>query len=246
MEEVHRGRARRRTLPPRTPTLSLVTSQGERVAVLIPVKAFRVAKGRLAGALSPSERVELARSMAGAVVAAGSPRPVHIVCDDEEVADWADSVGATVIWKPGRGLNAAVSEGVAELGAAGFHRVIVAHADLPHAIGFDAVTDILTPSRETLIADPRDDAALDAPSHSPGAAHNAVVLVPDRHDDGTNVISLPTGTGFRFEYGPGSCARHRAEAQRLELPVIVVRDARLGWDVDRPADLEPPDWSTQP
>jgi len=223
-----------------------VTSPGERVAVLIPVKAFRVAKGRLAGALSPSERVELARSMAGAVVAAGSPRPAHIVCDDEEVADWADSVGATVIWKPGRGLNAAVSEGVAELGAAGFHRVIVAHADLPHAIGFDAVMDILTPSRETLIADPRDDAAHDTAPDSPGVALAPVVLVPDRHDDGTNVISLPTGTGFRFEYGPGSCARHRAEARRLELPVIVVRDARLGWDVDRPADLEPPDWSTQP
>jgi 2-phospho-L-lactate guanylyltransferase len=171
---------------------------------------------------------------------------VHIVCDDEEVADWANGVGAAVIWKPGRGLNAAVSEGVAELGEAGFDRVIVAHADLPHAIGFDAVMDILTPSRETSIADPRDDTAHDTISDSPGVAPNTVVLVPDRHDDGTNVISLPTGTGFRFEYGPGSCALHRAEAQRLELPVIVVRDARLGWDVDRPADLDPPDWSTQP
>jgi 2-phospho-L-lactate guanylyltransferase len=227
-----------------------VTSQGERVAVLIPVKAFSVAKGRLAGALLPAERVELARSMAGAVVAAGVPRPVHIVCDDAEVADWAIGVGATVIWKPGRGLNAAVSEGVTELGEAGFDRVIVAHADLPHALGFDVVTDVLTPGSETSIADARDiaahDIADDTADGTPRVADNAVVLVPDRHDDGTNVISLPTGTGFRFEYGPGSCARHRSEAQRLGLPVIVVRDARLGWDVDRPADLEPPDWSTQP
>ncbi|MSW45712.1 MAG: 2-phospho-L-lactate guanylyltransferase [Actinobacteria bacterium] len=226
MGEVHRGRARRRTLPPRAPTLSLVTSQGERVAVLIPVKAFSVAKGRLAGALSPSERVELARSMAGAVVAAAAPRPVHVVCDDKEVADWAVTVGAAVIWKPGRGLNAAVSEGVAELGETGFDRVIVAHADLPHALGFDVVVPGLDGTPEGTTA--------------------PVVLVPDRHDDGTNVISLPTATGFHFEYGPGSCARHRAEAQRLGLPVVVVRDARLGWDVDRPADLEPPDWSMQP
>lgn len=242
MGEVHRGRARRRTLPPRAPTLGLVTSQGERVAVLIPVKAFSVAKGRLAGALLPAERVELARSMAGAVVAAGVPRPVHIVCDDAEVADWAISVGATVIWKPGRGLNAAVAEGVAELGEAGFDRVIVAHADLPHALSFTAVIDVLTPGSEQAGSDAWNDARDDAPH----VTENTVVLVPDRHDDGTNVISLPTGTGFRFHYGSDSCACHRAEAHRLGLPVIVVRDARLGWDVDRPADLEPPDWSMQP
>ena len=189
----------------------------ERVAVLIPVKSFRAAKARLAGALSPAERVVLARSMATAVVTAAASLPVHVVCDDEEVADWARSLGAEIIWKPGRGLNGAVSEGFDELGGAGFDRVIVAHADLPHAVDFFAVTAIA-----------------------------GAVLVPDRHDDGTNVISLPTGCGFRFEYGPGSCARHRAEAQRLGLPVTVVRDARLGWDVDRPADLEPPDWSLQP
>ena len=189
-----------------------------------------MAKARLADALSPSERSDLARSMATSVVAAAAPRPVHIVCDDPAVADWAGDIGASIIWKPGRGLNAAVSEGVAELAAAGFDRVIVAHADLPHALGFD------------LVIPQADDAAGDA---ADGAAAT-VVLVPDRHDDGTNVISLPSASGFRFAYGPGSCDRHRAEASRLGLPVMIVRDARLGWDVDRPADLEPPDWSQNP
>jgi 2-phospho-L-lactate guanylyltransferase len=189
----------------------------ERVGVLIPVKSFRAAKARLAGALSPDERVHLARTMATAVVAAAAPLPVHVVCDDEEVADWARQAGAGIIWKPGRGLNGAVADGFTELGEAGFDRIIVAHADLPHAVSFDLMT------------------------HDPG-----VVIVPDRHDDGTNVISLPAGCAFRFEYGPGSCARHRAGAQRLGLPVTILRDARLGWDVDRPADLEPPDWSLRP
>lgn len=190
-----------------------------------------MAKARLAEALSPAERADLARSMATSVVAVAAPRPVHIVCDDPEVADWARDIGATIIWKPDRGLNAAVTEGVAELAAAGFDRIIVAHADLPHAVGFDL-----------LIPHPND-AATD---EDPIGAAATVVLVPDRHDDGTNVISLPSATGFRFAYGPGSCVRHRAEATRLGLPVLILRDARLGWDVDRPADLEPPDWSKNP
>jgi 2-phospho-L-lactate guanylyltransferase (CobY/MobA/RfbA family) len=47
-----------------------------------------------------------------------------------------------------------------------------------------------------------------------------------------------------FSYGPSSFKRHLQEADRLGLDVSVVRDQRLGWDVDRPDDLSPPDWST--
>ncbi len=55
--------------------------------------------------------------------------------------------------------------------------------------------------------------------------------------DGSNVVCVPTGTGFRFHYGPGSFARHRAEAQRLGMRCRVVRDPELTWDVDVPADI---------
>ncbi len=49
-----------------------------------------------------------------------------------------------------------------------------------------------------------------------------VTLVPDRRDDGTNVVCVPTRAGFRFPYGPGSFARHRAEARASGA-------ARTGW-----------------
>jgi 2-phospho-L-lactate guanylyltransferase len=189
----------------------------------VPVKAFDVAKARLSSALTPSERIELARSMATAVVAAAGPLPVHIVCDHADVAAWALSVGAQVIAKPGRGLNGAVTDGVAELAELGFDRVVIAHADLPHARSFDAVV------------------ALSGENESP-----VVVIVPDRHGDGTNVICIPTTVGFTFAYGPGSAARHGEEARRLGLRVSVLRDERLGWDVDRPEDLSAPDWSSTP
>ncbi len=179
------------------------------VAVLIPVKAFNGAKARLAPVLDPTGRANLARSMAETVVAAASPLPVTVVCDCNEVDEWARSMGADVVRVTEPGLTAAVEAGVDALALAGFGTVMVAHGDLPlatdlsHCIGFDGIT-----------------------------------LVPDRHHDGTPVAVVPTGVGFRFAYGPGSFAAHVAEAERLDLPWRSLPDARLGWDVDEPADLD--------
>jgi 2-phospho-L-lactate guanylyltransferase len=180
--------------------------------VLVPVKSFRQAKVRLAPALSEPERAKLARTMATRVLAAAGALPVSVVCDDREVADWAEANGAGVIWRPGLGLNGAVTDGVEQLTREqGAIEVVVAHGDLPLA---DDLTRVI------------------------GFA--GITLVPDRHDDGTNVVCVPTGVGFTFAYGPGSFVRHRDEADRLQLPYRVLRDPRLGWDVDVPADLELP------
>ena len=94
-------------------------------AVVVPVKAFDQAKVRLAGALSPPERADLARHMAEIVLLAAHPLPVLVVCDDEAVRAWAERSGAQVVWCPGRGLNGAVSDGVTALRARGVRRVIV-------------------------------------------------------------------------------------------------------------------------
>ena len=69
---------------------------------------------------------------------------------------------------------------------------------------------------------------------------DGVVLVPDRHRDGTNVVCLPASCGFRFAYGAGSFARHVAEVERLGLRLHAVDDPALSWDVDLPADLAAP------
>lgn len=178
------------------------------IAVLVPVKAFHLAKVRLAEALSAPERVALARDMATGVVRAARQLPAYVVCDDPEVRAWAGEVGASVIWRPGAGLNGAVNDGVAALARAGVDQVIVAHADLPLA---DDLTVL--------------------------AGFDGVTLVPDRREDGTNVACVPARAGFRFAYGAQSFARHCAEAGRLGLPLRVWRDAALGWDVDLPEDL---------
>ncbi len=79
--------------------------------VLIPVKGFRHAKRRLGGSMTDEMREHLVRSMAENVVAACAPLPVAVVCDDPEVAAWAEALGASVMWEPGQGLNGAVRAG---------------------------------------------------------------------------------------------------------------------------------------
>lgn len=174
----------------------------------MPVKAFRDAKVRLAPALPAAERAALARQMGERVIAAAHDLPVAVVCDDEEVAAWAAALGTRVIWTPARGLDRAVADGVEHLAAEGAHQVIVAHADLPLADDLTWVCDF-----------------------------GGATFVPDRRDDGTNVMCIPADSGFRFAYGPGSFRRHVAEATRLRLPIRITRGTHLSWDVDVPADL---------
>lgn len=176
--------------------------------MLVPVKGFRDAKVRLAPALPADRRAALARQMGEQVIAAAQGLPVAVVCDDEEVAAWAGALGARVIWTPARGLDRAVADGVNRLSATGATQVIVAHADLPLAEDLRWVGDFA-----------------------------GATFVPDRRDDGTNVMCIPTDAGFRFSYGAGSFQRHVAEATRLRLPIRIARGTRLSWDVDVPADL---------
>lgn len=177
-------------------------------AVLVPVKAFHRAKLRLAPALSPERRQLLARSMATQVVHSAGRLPVAVVCDDEGVADWATSLGAAVIWEPGRGLNRAVEEGVRQLREWGVTTVVIAAGDLPLATDLEWVAEF-----------------------------DGITLVPDRRGDGTNVIGLPAAMAFTFSYGAGSFDRHLEHSRQLGGPVRVVRSPSLAWDVDVPEDL---------
>ncbi len=185
-------------------------------AVLVPIKAFDEAKRRLDHALTAPERSELARAMAARVLDAAHPLPVAVVCDDNDVADWARERGALVVWEPGRGLNGAVEAGVDHLRDAGVTQVTVSHADLPRASGLATVGDA-----------------------------SGITLVPDRYGNGTNVIALPVDTGFRFSYGPGSFAaplrrggapRAAAARSRLARSGLGHRRARRHGAGDRPGD----------
>ena len=200
-------------MPP--PVTRLPPSASTPGAVLIPVKAFEDAKGRLSDALTPGSRAQLAQSMATRLIGAQGDLTVAVCCDDEGVATWAESVGASVIWCPGTDLNGAVQQGFAALCEAGYASIAVAHSDLPLAA-----------------------------SLAPLLGWHGVTVVPDRHRTGSNVLVVPAAIDYHFSYGAGSYQRHVAEAVRHRCGLRIVHDADLGWDVDNPDDLAPLESST--
>jgi 2-phospho-L-lactate guanylyltransferase len=178
--------------------------------VVVPLRSFALGKVRLAHALDDAARGDLSRTMAERVVAAAGDRPVVIVSSAPEVTTWARALGIATIADPGS-LDGAASAGREWVRERGLLRVVVMHADLPLATSLDGIAD-------------------DA-----GAA--VAVLVPDHHHDGNPVLAIPAAAEFAFGYGPGSCARHAAEARRCGLDVRVVEDRALGFDVDDESDL---------
>ncbi len=175
-------------------------------AVVIPLKRFDVAKERLRrdGNLDVTA---LARELARAVIVASAPRPVVVVCEDDDVARFALELGAEVWASDAKDLNEAVHG--AYQGLTGrFERLLIAHGDLRHPEGLGRF--------------------------EPGPA---ITLVTDRHTEGTNVLVLPTGLDFRFAYGPRSRTRHEEEARRLGIDCHVVIDSPWRFDVDEPSDL---------
>ena len=178
------------------------------LAVIVPVKSFAVAKGRLASALGDAERESLARTCAERVIGAAAPAPVYVVCGSDDIAEWATSMGARAVLQSSAGLNGAVHDGWKQARADGADHILVAHADLPLVTTF---------------------------AHVPVVGE--VTLVPDRHNDGTNVLSMPANTDFVLHYGPGSFVAHLEEVIVRGLPHRVLHDDNLALDLDTADDL---------
>ncbi len=182
-----------------------------RLAVLVPVKRFTAAKRRLTGVLTDADRARLAEWMATRVLEVVAEAPTFVACDDDVVAEWAQRCGATVVWGGGLGLNGAVDDGVTHVAAAGFDHVLVSHADLARPAA--------------LVSVPRE---------------GTVTLVPDRHRDGTNVMSFPIAHRLAASYGGGSFERHLRQALALDVVTEVRSDVDLSLDLDTAADLAHP------
>ncbi len=179
--------------------------------VIIPVKAFGVAKQRLSSVLNAEQRSRLGKAIAARTMdtfaAAGGH--VAVVTADRDVECWAQNLGYQVIREHaamyGPGLNGAVAVGRATA-TIDFSRWVAVHADLP------------------LINATNAENALDATD----TTHRGVI-VPSR-DGGTNVLSGPV---VSFRYGPGSFALHH---RQMPLADVLV-SPNLCIDLDSPTDL---------
>ena len=143
---------------------------------------------------------------------AAAPHTARRCCrrrDDAAGLRWAERLGANGLAPAVNGLNESIDAAIALVATEDDppSRVIIAHADLPLADDLRVVD-------------------------GPGLA-----IAPDQTRAGSNVLSIPLGSGFEFHYGPGSFAAHCAEAERLGLEITVVDEPSLALDVDDPGDL---------
>ena len=188
---------------------------------LIPVKGFDRGKSRLSEVLPPVERAALARSLFEHVVQVLRESPdiddIAAVSDSVEARAHAEGLGVLALAdaEHSRGLADVVDGALRDLEQRGAVSVLICMSDLPDL----SVEDVASVLRQLDESD--------------------VVLVPDLAQQGTNVIAVKPATVLPSCLGhDDSLRRHHAGARRLGLTVSVQLSSGIGFDVDRPSDLD--------
>lgn len=182
------------------------------VTAVVPLKALRGAKSRLAGTLAPAERRALTIGMFQRVLAAcrasGHVSNVLVVAGDADGLALAAAAGARGLLEPRPGLQAALDAADAALGPV--EASLVVAADLPLATAADL------------------DHVCAVGLAGPGPR---VVLVATA-DGGTGALLRRPAAVMGTRYGPGSAGEHVSLAHRLGLDVVVLEVPGLALDVD--------------
>jgi 2-phospho-L-lactate guanylyltransferase len=209
--------------------------------IVVPVKSLANAKSRLAPLLGESERRSLALSLLRHVLVAVQEAQARlfarcvVVSPDPHVLELAMTYGLTPLqerYTPSPGgshewasagdvesaLNAALEQATTYAIAQGASAVMILPADLP-LVTADEIVRLWRASQQLYSA-------------------RAMVIAPDRRDEGTNALLIRPPGALRYQFGPGSFRRHCQQARQLGLAWHVHRSAQLGLDVDAPADLE--------
>lgn len=196
-----------------------------RTAAILPVKRFSAAKQRLGADVAEDLRAQLARAMVGDVLSAlrdcSAIDATIVVTREPAVAAAARYIEAIVVEDTAEdGQSAAASIGLARAVEDGFERALCVPGDCP-------ALDPVDLERLLESADP-------VPARADGAQ---VVIVPDRHDTGTNGLLLAPPTAIAPSFGPDSRARHERLAQAARASVRVERLPSLVLDIDTAEDL---------
>jgi 2-phospho-L-lactate/phosphoenolpyruvate guanylyltransferase len=186
---------------------------------LLPVKPLRQAKSRLARALKPPIRAALVRAIFSRTLdvleqverLAGT----IVVSRDVTILELArQRQDVTGLAEADSGLNPAIMQGAQWAVTHGGGSIVIVPVDLPWIAPADieALIDLATEPR-------------------------CLVIAPDRHDDGTNLMLVRPPDALRFAYGAASFDAHRAQAAERGLHVYIYRSPTSGFDLDVPDDL---------
>ncbi len=186
---------------------------------IIPVKPLSRAKSRLARALKAPTRAALVRSIFSRTldVIAQVERidGVIVVSRDLTILELARQRNVITLMESDSGLNPAITQAAQWAALHNAQAVIVIPVDLP----------LITPADL--------DALIDQ-----AAEERCLVIAPDRHEDGTNVLLVRPPQAVQFAYGAASFNAHRAQAIERGLSVHEYRSPTTAFDIDVPGDLE--------
>lgn len=187
---------------------------------VLPVKRFGAAKQRLSPALTGGSRHALAQAMVSDVLGAlgliSALDAVVVVTADPGAAAAAQRAGAELLEDTEQaGQSAAAKLGIRYAQARGFERVLLVPGDTP-------------------LLDPGE---VDALLRRAQAEQLALVVVPDRHGEGTNALLLSPPDAIEPSFGPGSRERHVEAARSAGVAHVVEQLPTLMLDVDTGDDL---------
>jgi 2-phospho-L-lactate guanylyltransferase len=183
---------------------------------LIPVKAFALAKGRLAPVLTAAERAGLAEAMLRDVIAAATACPAVreiALLGGSDARRTAAGTGVQWLDDGGEaGLNTALNRAAVALAERGVATLLVLPDDLP-VLHSDDIVALLACHRRGL------------------------TLSPARSDGGTNGLAMSPPDAMEFLFGVDSARQHLAEARARQLPAQEMTLSGFARDIDGPADL---------
>ena len=182
---------------------------------IIPAKPFRESKTRLAGSLSPAQRVKLSRHLLLRTIhLVRQVGHVVVVSRSRTVRQAAKSAGAWTLVEVGTGLNTALDQAMTWITARSPEAALILPNDLPLL----TLTDL-----NQLV--------------SMAAASPAVVIAPCRHGTGTNALLLKPPGIIEMQFGPDSFQKHQQAANIKGLSPLIYRSVTIGLDIDIPEDL---------
>ncbi|MBN2304249.1 MAG: 2-phospho-L-lactate guanylyltransferase [Anaerolineae bacterium] len=189
------------------------------VWAIVPVKPFQRAKSRLADVLVPEQREMLAAGLMTRTVRLLLPLPqiqgVLVISRDTKALSMARDLGAQTVQESGAPeLNNALFRATHAIRAWGADAALIVPADIPLL----AAEDI----QQVVMA---------------GRGANSVVIVPDRHAHGTNMLFVHPSGLIPYSFGVDSFAEHQRLAREANANLVIHQSERAALDLDTPGDL---------
>lgn len=187
---------------------------------IVPVKPLNRAKSRLAPVLTAEQREALSRQMLETTLQTLKEvqgiKGVLVISRDSAALAFARKLEVHTVSESGAPeLNNALTRATEVVSAWHVRGVLVLASDIP----LMRVEDI-----EGMLALANGDPA--------------VVIAPNRREDGTNALLIKPPGLIPYRFGKNSLDKHRAEAESIGVPVYTYRSPTISLDVDTPPDLD--------